>query len=81
MPNGEQLRSGRDDKGGGGAFIELLRCRMVDSRSLHFAQSDFLWNLVALIEFMRLSLTERRTGGIVWKREVTGCSIRRSMSS
>jgi hypothetical protein len=29
---------------------------MVDSRSLHFATPDFLWNLVALVHFMRPSL-------------------------
>jgi hypothetical protein len=29
-------------------------------RSLHYAPPDFLLNLVALMHFMRLSLTERR---------------------
>jgi hypothetical protein len=33
--------------------------------SLHYAPPDFLWNLVALVHFMRLSLTERRTNGLV----------------
>jgi hypothetical protein len=37
----------------------------VDRRSLGFAPPDFLWNLVALVDFMRLSLTERRTRGLV----------------
>jgi hypothetical protein len=34
-------------------------------RSLHYATPDFLWRLVALAHFMRLSLTERRTRGLV----------------
>ena len=34
-------------------------------RSLGYAPPDFLWNLVALLHFMRLSLTERRTRGLV----------------
>jgi hypothetical protein len=34
-------------------------------RSLHFAPPDFLLNLMALVHFMRLSLTERRTRGFV----------------
>jgi hypothetical protein len=28
---------------------------------------DSLWSLVALADFMRLSLTERRTRGLVWR--------------
>jgi hypothetical protein len=40
-------------------------------RSLHCAPPDFLWNLVALVHFMRLSLTERRTRGLV-QRSVAG---------
>ena len=27
--------------------------RMMDSRSLHYAPPDFLWNFVALVHFMR----------------------------
>jgi hypothetical protein len=38
-----------------------LMLRMVNRGSLHYAPPDFLWNLVALVHFMRLSLTERRT--------------------
>jgi hypothetical protein len=34
-------------------------------RSLHYAPPDFLLNLVALVYFMRLSLTERRTRYLV----------------
>ena len=34
-------------------------------RSLGYAPPDFLWELVALSHFMRLSLTERRTRGLV----------------
>jgi hypothetical protein len=30
--------------------------RMMNSRSLHFAPLDFLWNLMALLHLMRLSL-------------------------
>jgi hypothetical protein len=37
----------------------------LNCRSLHCAPPDFLWNLVALVRFMRLSLTERRTRGPV----------------
>jgi hypothetical protein len=37
----------------------------LNCRSLHYAPPDFLLNLVALIHFMRLSLTERRTRGFV----------------
>jgi hypothetical protein len=40
-------------------------------RSLGFAPPDFLLNLVALSHFMRLSLTERRTRGLV-ERSVAG---------
>jgi hypothetical protein len=40
-------------------------------RSLHFAPPDFLWELVALSHFMRLSLTERRIRGLV-QRSVAG---------
>jgi hypothetical protein len=34
-------------------------------RSLGFAPPDFLWNLVALTDLMRLSLRERRTRDLV----------------
>jgi hypothetical protein len=37
----------------------------LNCRSLHCATPDFLWDLVALVHFMRLSLTERRTRGLV----------------
>ena len=70
------LRSGRDDKGGRGASIEdgivaegseghTRGLVGLTSRSLHYAPPDFLWNLVALVHFIRLSLTERRTRGLV----------------
>jgi hypothetical protein len=38
-------------------------------RSLGFAPPDFLWNLVALTDLMRLSLRERRT------RDLVQCSV------
>jgi hypothetical protein len=34
-----------------------------NSTSLHYAPPDFLWNLLALVNIMRLSLTERLTRG------------------
>jgi hypothetical protein len=37
----------------------------LNCRSLRFAPPDFLLNLVALVDFMRLSPTERRTRGLV----------------
>jgi hypothetical protein len=37
----------------------------LNCRSLRYATPDFLWNLVALVHFMRLSLTERRARGPV----------------
>jgi hypothetical protein len=40
-------------------------------RSLGYAPPDFLWALVALSHFMRLSLAERRTHGLV-QRSVAG---------
>jgi hypothetical protein len=36
-----------------------------NSRSLHYATPDFLWNWAALSNFMRLSFTERRIRGPV----------------
>ena len=48
-----------------GRWIPRLRCILskniaktgrLNSRSLHFATPDFLWNLVALSHFMRPSL-------------------------
>jgi hypothetical protein len=35
---------------------EALATRETNSRSLHYAPPDFLWNLVASANFMRLSL-------------------------
>src|ERR1700722_17539138 len=39
--------------------------RKETARSLHCAPPDFLLNLMALMHFMRLSVTERRTRGLV----------------
>src|ERR1700679_349353 len=39
--------------------------REAHRRSLHYAPPDFLLNSMALVHFMRLSLTERRTRGPV----------------
>jgi hypothetical protein len=48
------------------AGMEIIpKTSPLNCRSLHFAPPDFLWNLVALMHFMRLSLTERRTRGPV----------------
>jgi hypothetical protein len=41
----------------------------MNCRSLGFAPPDFLWNLVVLTDFMRLSLRERRT------RDLVQCSV------
>jgi hypothetical protein len=38
---------------------------MAHRRSARFAPPDFLWNLVALMDLMRLSLRERRTRDLV----------------
>ena len=43
----------------------IWEARRAHRRSLRFATPDFLWNLVALVHFMRLSLTERRIRGLV----------------
>jgi hypothetical protein len=48
------LRSGR--RRGGRRFHSNLMLRRINSRSLHFATPDFLWNLVALLYFLRPSL-------------------------
>jgi hypothetical protein len=62
---------GRDDKREGGAPSEEGLGGNENRRSLGFAPPDFLWELMALSHFMRLSLTERRTRGVV-QRSVAG---------
>jgi hypothetical protein len=44
-----------------GLVLEIREDRGAHCRSLHYAPPDFLLTLVALVHFMRLSLTERRT--------------------
>src|ERR1700733_8601089 len=39
----------------------IWEARKAHRRSLHSAPPDFLWNLLALMHFMRVSLTETRT--------------------
>src|ERR1700723_408797 len=57
---------------GGWDLIRRIReGRWAHCRSLGFAPPDFLWELWALSHFMRLSLTERRTRGVV-QRSVAG---------
>ena len=62
-----RVRSGRDDTSvwGWGFERKIWEVRGAHCRSLHCAPPDFLWNFVALVHFMRLSLTERRTRGFV----------------
>jgi hypothetical protein len=55
----------RRDKGGSGRFWEVWSLGRVHCRSLRFAPPDFLLRLVALANFMRLSLRERRTSNRV----------------
>jgi hypothetical protein len=54
-----------------GALKNISRTGPRNCRSLGFAPPDFLWELVALSHFMRLSLAERRTHGLV-QRSVAG---------
>jgi hypothetical protein len=60
------LRFGRDDKS---VCTAQRSSHGENCRSLGFAPQDFLWNLVVLTDFMRLSLRERRT------RDLLQCSM------
>jgi hypothetical protein len=53
---------------GTGFRVCLKTGKKENSRSLHYAPPDFLWTLVALANFMRLSLQKAAHAVVAWSR-------------
>ena len=62
-------RANRYRRRGLHSFREIRENVRAHRRSLGFAPPNFLWNLVTLLDLMRLSLRERRT------RDLVQCSV------